>query len=86
MIKVLGIPFDSNSSFLRGPYLAPSRIRLMASEGSANNYTEEGVEIIAGRDYQDLGDISFSQANIPKRPTSRSKQLSLRPSRMAANS
>jgi arginase len=63
MIKVLGIPFDSNSSFLRGPYLAPPRIRLMASEGSANNYTEEGVEIIAGRDYQDLGDLHFASQN-----------------------
>lgn len=59
MIKVLGIPFDSNSSFLRGPYLAPPRIRLMATEGSANNYSEEGVEIISGRDFQDLGDLTF---------------------------
>jgi arginase len=66
MIKVLGIPFDSNSSFLRGPYLAPSRIRLMASEGSANKYTEEGIEIISGRDYQDLGDISFPSQHSEK--------------------
>lgn len=66
MIKVLGIPFDSNSSFLRGPYLAPPRIRLMAAEGSANNYTEEGQEIIAGRDYEDLGDLSFASQDSQK--------------------
>jgi len=65
-IKVLGIPFDANSSFLRGPYLAPSRIRLMATEGSANNYSEEGKEILAGRDYQDLGDLSFASQNSQK--------------------
>lgn len=66
MIKVIGIPFDSNSSFLRGPYLAPPRIRLMESEGSANNFTEEGMEIISGRDYQDLGDISFPSQHSEK--------------------
>lgn len=66
MIKVLGIPFDSNSSFLRGPYLAPPRIRLMAEEGSANNFTEEGQEIIAGRDYEDLGDLSFASQDSQK--------------------
>jgi arginase len=66
MIKVLGIPFDANSSFLRGPSLAPTRIRLMAMEGSANNYTEEGLEILSGRDYMDLGDISFPSQNSQK--------------------
>jgi arginase len=66
MIKVLGIPFDSNSSFLRGPYLAPPRIRLMAEEGSANNFTEEGQEIIAGRDFEDLGDLSFASQDSQK--------------------
>lgn len=66
MIKLLGIPFDANSSFIRGPYLAPTRIRLMASEGSANNYTEEGVEILAGRDFQDLGDLLFASQDPQK--------------------
>jgi arginase len=66
MIKVLGIPFDSNSSFLRGPYLAPPRIRLMATAGSANNYAEEGMEIISGQAYQDLGDLSFATQNAEK--------------------
>lgn len=66
MIKLLGIPFDANSSFLRGSYLAPPRIRLMASEGSANNYTEEGVEILIDRDYQDLGDLSFASQDPQK--------------------
>lgn len=66
MIKVLGIPFDSNSSFLRGPYLAPPRIRLVASAGSANNYAEEGMEIISGQSYLDLGDLPFETQDAEK--------------------
>ena len=63
MIKVLGIPFDSNSSFLKGPAHAPTRIGLMAHEGSANAYSENGKEIIAGKTYEDLGDIAFNGTN-----------------------
>ncbi|HYK48050.1 MAG TPA: agmatinase [Parafilimonas sp.] len=59
MIKLIGIPYDANSSFLRGPALAPARIRLMEQEGSANCFSETGVEIIDGTTYDDTGDISF---------------------------
>jgi arginase len=45
MIKVIGIPFDANSSFLKGSSLAPDRVRLMEKEGSANAYAENGTEI-----------------------------------------
>lgn len=60
MVKLLGIPFDGNSSFLKGPSLAPSRIRQMETGGSANEFSEQGTEIIKGKTYADLGDISFS--------------------------
>ena len=63
MIKLLGIPFDDNSSFLKGPALAPPRIRLMDSEGSANAFSEQGIEIIEGKVYKDLGDIVFTSSN-----------------------
>lgn len=63
MIKVIGIPFDSNSSFLKGPAHAPTRIGLMEHEGSTNAYSENGKEIIKGRSYEDLGDIAFKGAN-----------------------
>lgn len=59
MIKVIGIPFDSNSSFLKGPAHAPTRIGLMEYEGSANAYSENGKEIIKGKNYEWLGDINF---------------------------
>lgn len=63
MIKALGIPFDGNSSFLKGPALAPSRIRLMDTEGSANVFSETGNEILQGKNYLDLGDLSFQDMN-----------------------
>jgi arginase family enzyme len=35
IIKLLGIPFDGNSFFLKGSALAPLRIRQMETDGSA---------------------------------------------------
>ena len=66
MIKLTGIPFDANSSFLKGPALAPPRIRLMDKDGSANAYSESGLEIIEGITYSDIGDLHFETANAEK--------------------
>lgn len=60
MITVIGIPFDANSSFLRGPALAPPRIRQMDKDGSANSYSETGVAIQEGLTYYDAGDLAFA--------------------------
>jgi arginase len=59
MVTILGIPFDANSSFLKGPALAPDRIRLMEKEGSANSFSELGSEIKNGVAYTDKGDLRF---------------------------
>jgi arginase len=66
MIKLIGIPFDANSSFLKGPSLAPQRIRLMDKEGSANAFSESGLEIQMNREYTDCGDIFFKDTNPKK--------------------
>lgn len=63
MIKTIGIPFDGNSSFLKGPALAPSRIRLMDTDGSANAFAENGIAVINGENYLDLGDLIFTGSN-----------------------
>ena len=63
MIKVTGIPYDGNSSFLKGPSMAPERIRLMDNEGSANRFSESGIEVIAGNNYDDIGDINFNDSS-----------------------
>ena len=60
MLKLIGIPYDANSSYKRGPALAPNRIRLMDTEGSANRFCEHGHEIIEGINYTDCGDIEFA--------------------------
>jgi arginase len=66
MIKILGIPYDANSSFLKGSSYAPARIRLMDKEGSANAFSESGLEIVEGINYQDCGDIAFESTNPAK--------------------
>jgi arginase len=66
MIKLIGIPFDANSSFLKGPSFAPQRIRLMDKEGSANAFSESGLEIQMNREYTDCGDIYFKDTNPKK--------------------
>jgi agmatinase len=63
MIKLIGIPYDDNSSYIKGPALAPKRIRLMDPEGSANQFCEHGIKIAEGENYKDLGDISFDGTN-----------------------
>lgn len=44
-VSLLGVPFDANSSFLRGPALAPARIRETLYSGSSNTTTELGFDI-----------------------------------------
>ena len=66
MTGIIGIPFDANSSFLRGAALAPQRIRFMDKEGSANSYSESGLDIKEGIQYKDHGDISFEDENPAK--------------------
>lgn len=63
MVKLIGIPYDGNSSFLKGPALAPPRIRLIDKDGSANVFCEIGKAIIDGDSYTDLGDFSFADNN-----------------------
>jgi arginase len=54
---VLGIPFDANSSFLRGPAEAPRPIREALGSDAGNLWTETGVDLGAKDVYVDLGDL-----------------------------
>ncbi|TVR30113.1 MAG: agmatinase [Balneolaceae bacterium] len=63
MIQLLGIPYDKNSSYLRGPALAPPRIRQMATDGSTNLFSEYGLEIKENKMYHDLGDMTFEKTD-----------------------
>jgi arginase len=44
-IVVLGVPFDSNSSYRRGPALAPDKIRESLFSRSSNMWTENLVDL-----------------------------------------
>ncbi|MBX7107383.1 MAG: agmatinase [Chitinophagales bacterium] len=59
MVQLLGIPFDANSSYLRGPALAPALIRKMWMDGSSNDFSEQGMEIREGISFVDCGDLEF---------------------------
>lgn len=60
--KLLGIPFDAQSSYLRGPGDAPSKIREALACDASNSWTELGVDIGVRGSYEDAGDLSFSEA------------------------
>jgi len=56
-VGLLGIPFDANSSFRRGPARAPAAIRkALASEG-VNAYSERGLHVWPGGPVTDHGDL-----------------------------
>jgi arginase len=64
-VSVLGIPFDANSSFLRGPAQAPKLIRQALNSDSSNLWTEDGFDL--GRDgaIHDAGDLDLPDEPLP---------------------
>jgi len=58
-IRLIGLPTDANSSFLRGPAKAPARIRAQLFSDMGNAAAENGAEI--GRDFvlEDVGDLTL---------------------------
>ena len=57
---LLGIPFDAQSSYLRGAGDAPPRIREALGCDAANSWTELGVDLGVAGMYEDAGDLSFT--------------------------
>lgn len=60
MVAIAGIPFDENSSFLRGPAMAPAKIREAYSSDSANYFTESGLDLENTAGWKDFGDLDVS--------------------------
>lgn len=58
---LLGIPFDANSSYLRGPALAPPLIRKAFHCDSSNLSTETDVDLSAGPPFSDAGDLKLTR-------------------------
>jgi arginase len=57
-IALIGIPFDENSSYMRGTALAPPFIREAFYTDASNSYTESGIDLNKEGLINDLGDIS----------------------------
>jgi arginase len=57
---IVGVPFDANSSWLRGPAGAPPIIRVAFNSGSSNSWTETGVDLAPEGTYCDAGDLKFT--------------------------
>src|SRR5438105_3248896 len=60
---LLGIPFDGQSSYLRGAGDAPAKIREALGCDASNHWTEMGVDLGAAGMYGDAGDLVFSEKN-----------------------
>jgi len=57
MPTLLGIPFDANSSYLRGAAGAPQKIREALQCDASNLWTELGVDLGAAGAFRDAGDL-----------------------------
>lgn len=61
MIRLIGLPTDSNSSFLRGPAQAPAAIRAALASDHANQATELGPELGIDVAVEDAGDLPLDE-------------------------
>jgi hypothetical protein len=46
--------------------LSPARIRKMEKDGAANTFAENGMDIVPGKIFEDLGDIFFENCDAAK--------------------
>jgi agmatinase len=63
-IAILGLPFDRNSSFLRGPAMAPNRILDALFSDSTNMWTENGIDLTSMQGWHIVGDMLFEDTNM----------------------
>jgi agmatinase len=54
---IIGLPYDASSSFLRGPSLAPARIREELHSPQSNGCSESGLRVIGDEGLADVGDL-----------------------------
>lgn len=64
-MKILGIPYDANSSYMRGAAQAPARIREALFCDSTNMWTEDGVDLGAPGVLINCGDAELPSKVAP---------------------
>jgi arginase len=57
---LLGVPFDGNSSYLRGPAGAPTLIREAFGSDCSNAWSETGIDLSGPGLWEDAGDLDLS--------------------------
>ena len=62
-IRLIGLPTDSHSSFLRGPAQAPAAIRAALWSDHANAAAESGLELGSDILVEDLGDLPLDETD-----------------------
>jgi arginase len=60
---LLGIPFDAQSSYLRGAGDAPPKIRKALACDASNSWSELAVDLGQAGVYGDAGDLTFTEKN-----------------------
>jgi agmatinase len=66
MPTLVGVPFDGQSSYLRGAGDAPPKIREAMQCDASNEWTELGVDLGAAGTFGDAGDLAFSEKDALK--------------------
>jgi arginase len=61
-VRLIGLPTDINSSFLRGPAKAPEHIRRALFSDHANMATERGPELGTDIKLEDAGDLPLDES------------------------
>jgi len=56
---LIGLPYDASSSFLRGPALAPARIREELYSSQSNGFSENGLHVLGANGLGDVGDLQL---------------------------
>jgi arginase len=66
MPTLVGVPFDGQSSYLRGTGDAPPKIREALRCAASNDWTELGVDLGTAGIFDDAGDLAFSEKDAFK--------------------
>ena len=62
-VRLIGLPTDSHSSFLRGPAAAPALIRAALHSDHGNMATEGGLELGIDFELEDAGDLPLDETD-----------------------
>jgi len=60
-VVVVGVPYDEQSSFMKGAAKAPPKIREAYHSSSTNQCTESGLDLAHESNFHDLGDLAWKR-------------------------